>query len=762
MAAEQGQPNSREIELVLGQLEAIPPLSPVATRVLTLTNDESTKPAELVRLIETDPGLTARLLSLLGRAESGVRAGAVNIDNAVKLLGFKTIRHVTLALKVQEAFGIGETDHERGSPFDRLAFWKHCLAVACAAQALAESTDFKFDPHEAFVCGLLHDLGKIALHTALPKSYAKVVAQTDELRSDIGAIERRLLGVDHTIAGQRLAARWGLPQTLVDCIWLHHQTPEALPANIAVHGHVQLVILADTIAREQHLGWSGNFRIGTSSRELADRIGIDRAILDRVNDELADAIDARSEWIGGERIDAKREYLTALLKMTDELTRHDKALRLEVLQHRRKERLFNAVLNIVSETKSADTVRDTCARTAATLGPALGATGCLIAVTNGDDWIDAGAWVEGESWADAATDANIAGYLRGNNRNANRPTSNTTANDPPVKPSPAVERHDYISIAARFGRGRFGASLRTIPFALCESTPGCILFERETSTPSIHEPTDDELRPIVTAVSAIIAQAQARAASLNLTDELADAGRRAGEAQRDAANRRLVSTVTAMAAGAAHELNNPLAVISGRAQALEQRIEDDAAKKSLASISAHAKSASDIVAELMAFAQTPLPTPSEFDVKGCINEVAAELGADELWAGDNTGDNGDALPPVRFDRDRLRDALREILTNAIDATAADTRRLTVKAAFDPAEDQVVVSVIDNGRGMTADVLGRAMDPFFSHRPAGRGRGMGLARVRRWMLLGGGDVELESKPDAGTRVVLRLPAASNGC
>src|SRR5690606_35399741 len=84
-----------------------------------------------------------------------------------------------------------------------------------------------------------------------------------------------------------------------------------------------------------------------------------------------------------------------------------------------------------------------------------------------------------------------------------------------------------------------------------------------------------------------------------------------------------------------------------------------------------------------------------------------------------------------------------------------------KAAFDPSEEQVVVSVIDNGRGMTPDVVGRAMDPFFSHRPAGRGRGLGLARVRRWMLLGGGDVELESNSDVGTRVVLRLPAAMNG-
>lgn len=758
MATASQQPNSREVDLVLGQLEAIPPLSPVATRILSLTADEQTSPRDLVRLVETDPALAARLLSMLGRAETGVRASAINLDNAVRLLGFKSIRHVTLALKVQEAFGLGESDHEKGSPFDRLAFWKHCLAVACAAQGLAEATKSPIDVHEAFVCGLLHDLGKIALHTAMPKSYAKVVLQADELRSDIGTIERRLLGADHSVAGHRLAKRWGLPQRLVDCIWLHHQTPEALPANIAAQGHVQLVHLADTIAREQQLGWSGNYRIATSSRELAKRIGIPVEAVHKVVESLAESIDARAEWIGGERIDARREYLQALLNTTEDLTRHHEALRREVIKHRRKEAYFDAICRIVSDISPSDEMRDICANLAETLGVAFDARACVAFAVGAEDWLELAGWAHGRTWLRSESDRPLSDVVRADcDASATATTDKDASTDMLIPLAPGL-----ADLVARHGDGAFvDGEARCIVFDMRGDCRAGIVLSLTDARAAAMNHDANAVTAVCKAAASAISNSYERVAAERLSDELADAGRRAGEAQREAANQRLIETVTAMAAGAAHELNNPLTVISGRAQALAMRIPDEEVKKTLQAISAQAKAASDIVSELMAFAQSPIPAPTSFDVKGCINEVASELGAEELLAEPQAVDMPADIPNVRFDRDRLRDVFREILKNSLESTDADSRRLAIKAAYDPAEEKVVVSVIDNGRGMTAEVLSRAMDPFYSHRQAGRSRGLGLARVRRWMLLGGGDVQLESKPEVGTRVVLRLPAALNG-
>lgn len=757
MATASQQPNSREVDLVLGQLEAIPPLSPVATRILSLTADEQTSPRDIVRLVETDPALAARLLSMLGRAETGVRASAINLDNAVRLLGFKSIRHVTLALKVQEAFGLGESDHEKGSTFNRLAFWKHCLAVACAAQGLAEASKSAIDVHEAFVCGLLHDLGKIALHTAMPKSYAKVVLQADELRSDIGAIERRLLGADHSVAGHRLAKRWGLPQRLVDCIWLHHQTPEALPANIATLGHVQLIHLADTIAREQQLGWSGNYRVTTSSRELAKRIGIPIEAVRQVVVTLAETIDARAEWIGGERTDARREYLQALLNTTEDLTRHHEALRREVIRHRRKEAYFTAVGQIVSDVAPDDDLHDVCSKVVDSIGVALEADACIVFTLGADDWLELAGWSNGRTWSRSESDRTLTDPLRDDCDAAVVPADNEPRGSILRPCSGAV-----AALVARHGDGAFVDHRASwIPLApRGECRAGLVISVSESRAAALNQDAN-AVGTVCTAAAAALANSYDRAAAERLSDELAEASRKAGEAQREAANQRLIDTVTAMAAGAAHELNNPLTVISGRAQALAMKIADADTKKSLDAISAHARAASDIVSELMAFANSPVPEPANVDLAGCINEVASELGASELLVGTRGVELPTDIPQVRFDRERLRDVFREILRNSLEATDAESRRLAIKAAYDPAEEQVVVSVIDNGRGMTAEVLGRAMDPFYSHRSAGRSRGLGLARVRRWMLLGGGDVQLESKPDVGTRVVLRLPAARDG-
>jgi len=144
-------------------------------------------------------------------------------------------------------------------------------------------------------------------------------------------------------------------------------------------------------------------------------------------------------------------------------------------------------------------------------------------------------------------------------------------------------------------------------------------------------------------------------------------------------------------------------------------------------------------------------------LRPCIEAVVAELASGGLLAaGELDLAIASDTPPIWFDRAHLERLFNELLANAIAATDSTARRLTVKAARHLAEDCVAVSVIDNGRGMTADVLSRAMDPFFSRRSAGRGRGLGLARVERWLQQGGGTIRIDSDPDRGTHVRLRFP------
>jgi signal transduction histidine kinase len=222
---------------------------------------------------------------------------------------------------------------------------------------------------------------------------------------------------------------------------------------------------------------------------------------------------------------------------------------------------------------------------------------------------------------------------------------------------------------------------------------------------------------------------------------------------------RSLESIVGLAAGAAHELNNPLAVISGRAQMLLARSTDADTRQVLETLIAQAHACSGIVTELMEFAQPPAPAPETVDLGKFLDLLKVEWAAEGLLAASEiTLDVPSDTPAVHFDPGQLAGVFRELVRNAVEATDPADRRLTIKAAADLTEEHIVADVIDNGRGMTEEVRSRAIDPFFSQRPAGRGRGLGLARVHRWLQQNGGTIRIESEPGGGTRIELRLPAA----
>jgi signal transduction histidine kinase len=213
-----------------------------------------------------------------------------------------------------------------------------------------------------------------------------------------------------------------------------------------------------------------------------------------------------------------------------------------------------------------------------------------------------------------------------------------------------------------------------------------------------------------------------------------------------------------MAAGAAHEMNNPLMVISGRAKLLEQTLSDGKQKDAARKIFENSQRLSDIITELMHFAKPETPQPQIVRVSQLLQTAISQAKqASEL--ADRTVDvrAGD-VPDVHVDVRQVSAAIAEILANAAQATAPGTGRIEVSAAFDPYSQRVVLSISDNGCGMDELTLKFAFDPFFSSKKAGRRRGMGLSKALRWAESSGGSIRLESAVDRGTRAFVLLPAA----
>jgi signal transduction histidine kinase len=252
--------------------------------------------------------------------------------------------------------------------------------------------------------------------------------------------------------------------------------------------------------------------------------------------------------------------------------------------------------------------------------------------------------------------------------------------------------------------------------------------------------------------------AQIREEARALSEQLADANRRLHSAQSEILRSRTMTTVGEMAAGAAHEMNNPLAVISGRSQLLAQQITDPKFKAMAHLIHEQAHRLSAIITELMDFAKPELPAPQETEVAEILERAIHEAKEHNDPADRTIEVTMGDVPLVSVDTRQVAAAMTEVLENAIHATDAQTGQIAIHAAHDAFSSRVVITISDNGCGMDEQTVKRAFDPFFSARPAGRRRGLGLAKALRWIEASGGSIRLESRPGQGTRSVILLPAA----
>jgi signal transduction histidine kinase len=218
---------------------------------------------------------------------------------------------------------------------------------------------------------------------------------------------------------------------------------------------------------------------------------------------------------------------------------------------------------------------------------------------------------------------------------------------------------------------------------------------------------------------------------------------------------RKLSALAEFAAGAGHEINNPLAVISGQAQYLLADESEPGRQRSLQTIVQQAQRIHQILTELMQFARPGRPQKRAADVRMLAR--AAATGLHEVAALKQVQievEEPDEACVAECDPRQVQTALSCLLRNAIEAALADGwARLRVEAA---SADRLRLVVEDSGPGPAANQVDHLFDPFYSGRAAGRGRGLGLPTAWRLAREQGGDVSFEPAPQAPSRFVLTLP------
>ncbi|MEM9345540.1 MAG: HDOD domain-containing protein [Planctomycetota bacterium] len=741
-------PKPQRIELILRQLDTLPTLPAVAARLLQLTSDDLAKTDEVIELVASDPALTAKIISQCTSADKGVRSDIITIDKAVKLLGFSTVRNTVLSLKVLEVFQrdepagqpAGENEPE---PFDRSGLWTHALAVGILAELIAKSHPGQQDlpADQAFVCGLLHDIGKLALDQVLPRSYARVVELCKNKRSNIAEVERSIVGIDHHTAGKRLAEHWGLPHAIQDCIWLHGSPYEALP-DLPHRRMVGLIALSDAIVRRQMLGFSGNQGVVTDTDKLIERLGLSHASIESATTRLYDELQRRGQELGLSEAPSQELLMQSIQRANEALGRLNQQLDVSSRQAAGQGRVLETIASFHSQATPGRSVQDLLE---AVMGSARSLFGegfyAVLYPTAAADHREE--WLIGQQTPDGSA---VYG----------------TIDPPPSAPALAeMDAHepaamnlmgllpwisDYLSSAEDV------RDVRLLPLSSGWGTAALLIHDR----PQL--PAWYVLQPLLATWGGSIAAAAQHEGVKRMGEALNEANTELAVAQDALLKQQSLARLGEMAAGAAHEMNNPLAVIAGRSQLLSKSLAQGTREQQAAQlVFQESHKLSDLITALHMFATPPTPQCRPVELLGLLDDVVRAARQSRSKRERSTeitmGVKGE-LPIIHCDPAMIARALTELLLNALQANPRGEVHLSAFA--DSQSESVVMTVVDDGDGMDGRTLNHAFDPFFSAKPAGRQVGMGLARAQQLVLAHGGRIDLDSRINEGTTATLVLP------
>lgn len=231
------QPGLREI---LGRIGSLPALPTLYMDLIAVLNRPNVQVDEISRIISQDIGMSAKVLQLVNSTMFGISRHVTTLQTAVTLLGVNFISSLVLTAEVFRAYE-HRSEHARTS---MTGLQRHSLLVADIAASLVSDGR---QAESAYIAGMLHDIGRLALMDGLPKEFDEICNTASERDVPLHDIEEELLGVTHTQVGAYLLRLWQLPEAVVEAVAFHHR-PSAIGTAapmipLAVH-------VADALAHE--------------------------------------------------------------------------------------------------------------------------------------------------------------------------------------------------------------------------------------------------------------------------------------------------------------------------------------------------------------------------------------------------------------------------------------------------------------------------------------------------------------------------------
>ena len=269
------------LEYIVNKVEDMKVLPEIINKIIVLTDDPDSTVHDMEEVILQDQVLTTKILRLANSAYYGYARKISTISQATVLLGFQAIKGIALASTVRTYL----MDELRGYSLEKNELWSQSQTCAIVSRFIAKSIKY-YNPEEAYIAGLLRDIGKTILNQHMEKEYMEVLLKMEEGNISFLDAEREVLGFGHAEIGEKIAEKWNLPKDLVEAIGYHH-TPELAIINPLL---VSIVHIADAITMMMGVGLGLDGLSYSLSPIAIDNLNLDELQFQTIISQVSDLI----------------------------------------------------------------------------------------------------------------------------------------------------------------------------------------------------------------------------------------------------------------------------------------------------------------------------------------------------------------------------------------------------------------------------------------------------------------------------------------
>jgi len=225
----------------IGTLKNLPTLPHILLKVINICNDSEGDFRELSGLLETDPSLSIKILKMVNSPYYGLSKKVETILQAVTILGTNAIRNIAVCTSVHEVF-----DRHKDSSFNLKAFWWHSLKCAVLAKLITQTGE-EVSADEAFLSGLIHDIGRLVLWSNFGEQYARLLDACADKGQPPLEMEAELIA-NHCEIGAWLLQRWNFGPFMVDAVLYHHEPTDRIATALPL---VQIIYAANILSQRR-------------------------------------------------------------------------------------------------------------------------------------------------------------------------------------------------------------------------------------------------------------------------------------------------------------------------------------------------------------------------------------------------------------------------------------------------------------------------------------------------------------------------------